>query len=246
VTHLSEDDLVLHYYREDGGAAAGHLSGCAACAAAFAALAADLDAVTPEPEPDRADTFGAEMWRRVEAQLPRRTVRWEPWLGGLALAASLVLAFWLGRQSNGPAPAPQAPMPAPTQEQVRERVLLVAVGDHLERSQMLLLEVVNAPSDAEGLAGSQRSAEELAAANRLYRQAAVHANEPAVASVLDELERVLVEIAHSPQPASSDEIARLRQRIESKGLLLKVRVVGSQVREKRREQQKEVARGTRT
>jgi hypothetical protein len=106
----------------------------------------------------------------------------------------------------------------------------------------VLLEVVNAPIDADtDLSASRRSAGELAAANRLYRQAAVRAGEPAVASVLDDLERVLVEIAHSPQPASSDEIGRLRQRIESKGLLLKVRVIGSQVREK----QKEVARGTR-
>jgi hypothetical protein len=167
-----------------------------------------------------------------------RRARWTPWLGGLAAAAALVLAFWLGRVTNPPAP----PAAAPTQEQVRERVLLVAVGDHLERSQMVLLEVVNAPIDADtDLSASRRSAGELAAANRLYRQAAVRAGEPAVASVLDDLERVLVEIAHSPQPASSDEIGRLRQRIESKGLLLKVRVIGSQVREK----QKEVARGTR-
>jgi len=133
-------------------------------------------------------------------------------------------------------------MLAPTQEQVRERVLLVAVGDHLERSQMVLLEVVNAPAGETDLATSQRSAGELAAANRLYRQAASRAGEPAVASVLDDLERVLVEIAHSPSPASSADMERLRQRIESKGLLLKVRVIGSHVREK----EKEVARGTRS
>lgn len=236
--HLAEDDLVLHYYREDGGAAAAHLAECAECAAAYAALAADLDAIVPEAEPERGEAYGAETWRRLEPKLRASSrFRWTPWLGGLAVAASLVLAFWLGRVTNPPAPA------APTQEQVRERILLVAVGDHLERSQMVLLEVVNAPADgAADLAASQRSAEELAAASRLYRQAAVRANEPAVASVLDDLERVLVEIAHSPQPASSDEIGRLRQRIESKGLLLKVRVIGSQVREK----QKEVARGTRT
>jgi hypothetical protein len=242
VSHLHEDELTLHYYREDGGAAAAHLAACAACAAAYAALKADLDAITPEDAPERPEAFEAQMWNRVEARLPKRGARWAPWLGGLAIAASLVLAFWLGRQTTVSTPAPQASMLAPTQEQVRERVLLVAVGDHLERSQMVLLEVVNAPAGETDLATSQRSAGELAAANRLYRQAASRAGEPAVASVLDDLERVLVEIAHSPSPASSADMERLRQRIESKGLLLKVRVIGSHVREK----EKEVARGTRS
>jgi hypothetical protein len=244
VSHLHEDDLTLHYYREDGGAAAAHLADCPACAAAYAALAADLDALRPPDEPERGDGFGADMWTRVEPRLPRRSAfRWTPWAGGLAIAASLVLAFWLGRHTNVSAPASPAPMQAPTQAEVRERILLVAVGDHLERSQMVLLEVVNAP-EGEGadLSSSQRSAEELASTNRLYRQAAVRAGEPAMASVLEDLERVLVEIAHSPSPSSSAEVGRLRQRIEAKGLLLKVRVIGSQVREK----EKEVARGTRS
>lgn len=236
MSHLREDDLILHVYGEDGGAAAAHLAECAECAAALASLRADLEALKPPATPEPGDGFEAALWRRVESRLPKRSVRWKPWAGGLAIAASLVLAFWLGQRTPISTPAP----PASIQE-VRERILLVAVGDHLERSQMVLLEVVNAPADARpDLAASQRSAEELAAANRLYRQAAVQAGEPAVASVLEDLERVLVEIAHSP--SSSGELDRLRERIESKGLLLKVRVIGSQVREK----EKEVARGARS
>jgi hypothetical protein len=242
VSHLHEDELTLHYYREDGGAAAAHLAECAPCAAAYAALKADMDAIAPADAPARPDGFEQAMWSRVEARLPRSRSRWAPWAVGLAIAASLVLAFWLGRHTNVSTPAPQASMQAPTQEQVRERVLLVAIGDHLERSQMVLLEVVNAPAGQADLAASQRSAEELAATNRLYRQVAARAGEPAVASVLEDLERVLVEIAHSPSPTSSAEVERLRQRIEAKGLLLKVRVIGSHVREK----EKEVARGTRS
>ena len=243
MSHLHEEDLILHYYGEDGGTAAPHLAECPECASAFAALRTDLDAMRPEAEPERDETFGAAMWRRLEPRLWGRTRRFMPWTGGLAVAASLVLAFWLGRHSSPPAPATPAPVQAPTQEQVRERILLVAVGDHLERSQMVLLEVVNAPAGASAdLSASQRSAEELASANRLYRQAAVRAGDPAMASVLEDLERVLVEIAHSPSPASSAELGRLQRRIESKGLLLKVRVIGSHVREK----EKEVARGTRS
>ena len=242
MSHLHEDDLTLRYYGDDRGASDAHLAECPQCAAAYATLAADLDAIRPDDAAERPDGFEDRMWSRVEAKLPRRGVRWTPWLGGLAIAASLVLAFWLGKRSNLNVSTPAAPA-SMSKEQVRERVLLVAVGDHLERSQMVLLEVVNAPAgEGADLAAPQRTAEELVGANRLYRQAAVRAGEPAVASVLDDLERVLVEIANSPSTASSAEIGRLRQRIESKGLLLKVRVIGSHVREK----EKEVARGTRS
>ena len=69
----------------------------------------------------------------------------------------------------------------------------------------------------------------------------MRADEPGVASVLDELERVLVEVAHSEAPLSSSSLEHLRRRIESKGLLFRVRVIGSQVREK----QKDANRGDR-
>jgi hypothetical protein len=236
VTHLDDDELVLHYYGEDGGAAAAHLAACAACAAGYAALAADLDAIRAEDVPAPDDLFAARAWTRVRAGLPAPRRRFAPWLAGLAAAAAVVLAFWLGRSS-----APPAPAPARSAEDVRERILLVAVGDHLERAQTVLLEIVNAPEGAAvDLSASQRSAQDLASANRLYRQAASRADEPAVASVLDELERVLVEVAHSEAPLSSASLDHLRRRIESKGLLFRVRVIGSQVREK----QKDAARGT--
>ena len=236
MTHLDEDDLILRYYGEDGGAGAPHLAGCPQCAAAYAALAADLDAIRPE-DVAADDLLASRLWTRVERGLPasRRTAA--AWTAGLAAAAAIVLAFWLGRTSAPPVP----PSPARSVEEVRERILLVAVGDHLERAQTVLLEIVNAPEGATvDLSASQRTAQDLASANRLYRQAAARADEPAVASVLDELERVLIEVAHSDAPLSSASLDHLRDRIESKGLLFRVRVIGSQVREK----QKDAERGT--
>jgi hypothetical protein len=232
VTHLEEDDLILRYYGEDDGAGAPHLAECTACAAAYAALAADLDAIRPEDV--AADgLLASRLWTRVDRALPapRRSVA-ATWTAGLAAAAAILLAFWLGRTSAPPV----APAPERSAEEVRERILLVAVGDHLERAQTVLLEIVNAPEGAAvDLSASQRSAQDLASANRLYRQAAVRADEPGVASVLDELERVLVEVAHSEAPLSSSSLDHLRRRIESKGLLFRVRVIGSQVREKQKD-----------
>ena len=49
MSHLSDDELVLHYYGEDGPgmAAARHLEACADCARAYDALTRTLGAVTP-------------------------------------------------------------------------------------------------------------------------------------------------------------------------------------------------------
>jgi hypothetical protein len=51
-----------------------------------------------------------------------------------------------------------------------------------------------------------------------------------------------VEIAHSPSTMSSDEFNQIRQRIESQGIIFKVRVLGSDVRERQQEAARATAR----
>ena len=68
------------------------------------------------------------------------------------------------------------------------------------------------------------------AENRLYRQTAARTGDARVASVLDDLEPVLLEIAHGPDRLTPEEVENLRQRIEGDGILFKVRVAGSTVR----------------
>jgi hypothetical protein len=75
-------------------------------------------------------------------------------------------------------------------------------------------------------------ADELVASSRLYRQTAARSGEPALAAVLEELERVLVEVAAGPDALTPGDLAELQRRIESRGLLFRVRVIGSQVRER--------------
>jgi hypothetical protein len=92
-----------------------------------------------------------------------------------------------------------------------------------------------APGASVDIASEQVQAQELVGASRLYRQAVTHAGEPGLASVLEELERLLVEISHRPSSLTPEELTQLRQRIESRGLLFKVRVLESEVREKEKE-----------
>jgi anti-sigma factor RsiW len=162
---------------------------------------------------------------------------WRPvWV--LATAALVVLAFLTGRVIERRAGVRQASaalktvQPADTAANVRERVLLVAVGDHLERSQMVLVELANAQTvDELDISAERQSADELLASNRLYRQTAVQMGQTSVASVLDDLERVLVEVARGPSEISMQQLAELQRRIEAQGLLFKVKIIGSEMRQ---------------
>jgi len=157
--------------------------------------------------------------------VPFRRPLWPRAAAFAALAAALVLAFLLGRRF----PAEPQPLSA----EVRERVLLVAVGEHLERSQMVLIELANAPAgEVMNVAAQRTVADELVSSGRLYREAAVRTGDPALAAVLEELERVLLEVAAGPEALQPADLEKLQQRIESRGLLFKVRVVGTRVRER--------------
>lgn len=240
--HLSEEQLVLHLHgdADDSAAIQEHLAACEACRASYAALKLVLAAVDAAPVPERAQDYERRVWQRIEPQLTER-LGWD-WRALFqprrlafagAMAALLILAFLAGR-IGWPTPAPiTQPVAGLASPQVRERILLVAVGDHLERSQMVLVELVNTrPDGLVNIAAEQHRAEELVAANRLYRQTAATAGDAAVASVLEDLERVLLEIARSPSEINSVELAALQRRIEARGILFKVRVLGSHVREK--------------
>jgi hypothetical protein len=247
LTHLDDDDLVLAHYGEEGPESRVHLEGCSACQDRLLALGDLLRTVQAPEAPERPADYGAAVWARVEPRLEARPAaplvfrvfRAKPLrkvAGFSALAAALVLAFLLGRQFPGS--APQALTPA-----VRERILLVAIGDHLERSQMVLVEIANAPADGPlDVSAERASAGDLVAANRLYRQTAARSGEPALAAVLEELERVLVEVATGPEQLSVGDLGELQRRIEARGLLFKIRVVGSQVRERERPKPPTVAR----
>jgi hypothetical protein len=241
INHLSEEQLVLHYYGEEGDtlAAEQHLEICAECRDYYGSLQRVLNVVNSLPIPERGANYGAQVWQRIERQIPaRRRLWWFPapvrWAAaGAAMAGLLVMAFFAGRfypQGTGTAPRP-GQMAKGVDPKAGERILLVAVGDYLERSQMVLFELVNAsPKGALDISAEQERAEDLVSESRLYRQTAARTGETAVANVLDDLERVLLEIAHAPSRMSPGELEQLRQRLQAEGILFKIRVMGSTVR----------------
>jgi hypothetical protein len=229
-----------------------HLEGCADCARVVGELehivreAASLAPLTPPAHAwtrlerrmeggQRAEGRGQRAEGRGQRAEGRGQTRWGP-VWALATAALVVLAFLTGRfvehrtspqsqASIDPAqPAGVANVAAASV--VRERVLLVAVGDHLERSQMVLVELANAQTHDElDISAERQSADELLASNRLYRQTAAQIGQTNVAEVLDDLERVLVEVARGPSRLSIQQLAAIQQQIEAQGILFKVKII---------------------
>ena len=241
-THLSEDELILHYYGEsEGGDDArveSHLASCAECRFANQQLRQVMTLVDSAVPVQAPPGFERTAWARLEPALDGnrsgwRTFFWFPqWALAGGVAALVLAAFVAGRvSSTNPATGnPPALVAGPAEP---GRVLQAEFGDHLDRTTMMLVELANADTDhADVLAGEQDRAVDLVAANRLIRQSAEQSGDVVIADVLEDLERVLLEIANAPAGASSNELTDLQSRITSEDLLFRLRVIAQEMRQR--------------
>jgi hypothetical protein len=182
------------------------------------------------------DRLGAPRAHRGAAHLLMRP---GPWLAAAAAVLLTVGAYWLGRHNAGAGGDSRPPLtahatPSLGPEAIRERVVLAALGEHFDRTERTLVELVNSqPGRRVDISAEQAWARDLLEANRLYRQAAGRQS-PALSQVLEDLEPVLLEIANSPSQLTSDEFETMRDRIEARSLVFKVRVTGADVRARQR------------
>jgi hypothetical protein len=257
VKHCSEEDLILYYYEERPRRALAsrtiqtHLDACGSCASAYRDLASTLKLLEIPEAPERGDQYGLEVWQRIRHRLPEQEMPWwSAWFRAdrLALASAfavlLLAAFVAGRwwpAGSAPAPAiagraaPAADAAAGTQaDEGRQRILLASVADHLDRSERVLTDIMNAPAGGD-ISAEQGGADHLVSTSRLYRQEADEAGEQAVVLVLDELERSLLEIVHTPSRATAAHLDEIRRRIDAASLLFKVRVLGNELRQRERQ-----------
>jgi hypothetical protein len=245
--HLSEEELILHYYgeidRADEFRVDGHLAGCGECQAAKAQLHRVLTLVETAAPVEARPGFERDAWARLEPQLPspRSAQRWTSsffwfpqWALAGGIAALVFVAFMAGRITGG-VPGGAAPEADVVAEASPGRVLHAAVGDHLDRTQIMLSELVNNDVDqADVFAGEQARASDLVAVNRLIRQSAAQSGDAGVADVLEDLERVLLEIANAPADVTSNELSDLKSRITAQDLVFRVRVIASEMRNRTR------------
>ncbi len=257
MSHVSQERMILYFYGEDDQpeAVRAHLGECGACREEYRQLQSALSAADVLTVPQRDADYGREVFERIRPRLRRGVLDRLPslpgffrsaWVQAAAVGAVAVLAFLAGRHwdpqqldvSGGPAAAQKG----------RETILLVAVGDHFERAGLLLVELANARGgESVGGNGYDISAEQLLAhemigSNRLYRRAALKSGEASIAEVLDQLERLLLDILHGPSKLSKDELSDIQERLDSGGLVFKIRFLGSKLEDRQLERARQLSR----
>lgn len=263
--HLTDEDLILHFYGEGGPGEErridGHLAACSECRQAWAELGETLKLVDAAKVPEPGEEFERVMWARVQGALPaaRPTVStWSTWrwMPALGMAAAVVLAVAIGyawRAAHDPhgAAMPAATTAAATSgstsgpaivrtsaadlQKTRERVLLTALSEHFQQTEVLLTEIMNSPDPGRSDADFERSsADDLVASGRLYRVTAQENGDLQLARMLDDLEGVLVEVARGPEHVARKDFESLRTRIGDQNLLFKVRAVSTQIQQRQK------------
>lgn len=237
--HMTEEELIAYRegVAEQQAVISKHLAACEECRAELGRIEAVLAVLDTLPVPDPGADYGRRVWREIAPRLVETPARWwQVWMeprrlaAGGAVIALIVAAFVAGRISTKDKPGDNIA----SKEQVRERVLVVAVGEHLGHSERMLVELSNAapndPAQKEvNISAEQRRAEDLLQENRLYRQTALQEGDAGLASVLDELERVLLDVAHSPEEVAPAQLEAIQKKIEGRGILFKVRVVNKEL-----------------
>jgi hypothetical protein len=242
--HCSDDDLILVFYGdpEAPSSAAAHVAACAECRDRYDDLTASLRMIAFPEVPDRSDRYGIELWHRLAPRLAARQPFWRgAWfrLGSLtqpqalsfAAAAVLLLVVGFAAGRVAPAPASQNAASAAIDAGESRRVLLMSVADHLERSDRVLTDIMNGSVEGD-ISAEQMWAADLVSDNRFFRQDAAASDEQAVAAVLDELERALLDIVHGPSVATKGDLEALHQRLDSAALLFKLRVLSGDLRDR--------------
>ena len=199
--------------------------------------------------PERAAGYAEEVWRQVIPQIARESERerttffrrlvnlqFPRWaiacgFGLLLFGAFLAGLLFPARHATPKIAAVQSG--TPISDEARERILFREIGDHLERSQLALIELINAKTNGVvDITEEQDLARQLIQVNRLYRRTALRMGENTVAVLLDDLERTLIEVANSPPQLTEAQVDEMHQRFDEEDLLFKVRVFGELVRVK--------------
>jgi hypothetical protein len=109
-------------------------------------------------------------------------------------------------------------------------VVVVVLGDHLERTERLLVELKHTDvDDSDMLPPLRDEARNLLPANRICLREAEKSDDPELEQALGALNRVLTDLADQPRGLDPAEVTRLQKEMNADGLLFEVRVLRSRI-----------------
>ncbi len=105
MNHLSEEQIVLHYYgdAENSAEIQRHLAGCSACRSQFEQVQTLLKQIEPADVPEPAAGFEGKTWLKLRDRLPEKRKDSLPqlfsqkWAFAGVMAVLLLAAFLSGR-----------------------------------------------------------------------------------------------------------------------------------------------------
>lgn len=246
--HFTDQELIEYSYGAgERSAIEEHFAGCGECEKAYGALQLDLAEMKFAAPPARDAGYGDRVWESISRRLPAYPARKRIWLsgglgGGLwrglsyaaACAALVACAFvggrlWERREARiaaGTHPAAAQPGVA----HAPQRVVVVVLSDHLDRSERLLVQLKHVDADsAEMVSPLRDEARSLLAANRICQKNAKQDDDPALRTALKHLDGLLGTLANEPGGLNSATITRLQDEMNQDGLLFEVRVLRSRI-----------------
>ena len=238
--HLTEEEMIGHFYSEDLRPAEAeiHLQACKQCAQAYEEIRELLRSVQAPGVPLRGSEYGAQVWQSIQGSLPpyqpmrkRPIFHWPQVAYAAACLLFLAGAFWAGRFWEH---AHSQPTVASSEQQTKQRVVLLVLDNHFDRSERLLVQLNHAGGRGDFVDFPLRAeAQQLLSDNQLYRQSAAQANDPVLNAALDHLERVLLEVANSGNEPTARDIASIQKEMNTPGLLFQIRVLRARISEQK-------------
>lgn len=251
--HLEPEDIVSYIYRERsirwGRAAEKHVSSCPLCAEAIAEFRANAESLAvaleitqvPVRQEERSAQIGQTILQAIAAQtrgavlvsngVPFLKTRasWQTRLLVFSTCCLLIagLSFYAGRiweEKQKTSRSTQAP-------QHEEAVVLVVLGNHLERSERLLV-ALNHPEDASAQSEElQKEARALLDENHACLQQAAP-NDPVLLGVLQQLDTLLQSVT-SPAATTTSLFRQYEDQEDTDTLLFEIRVLRERVPDSR-------------
>jgi hypothetical protein len=113
MTHPLEEEIVDAYFAGVTPELQVHLEACVDCANLYRSICETLDGAAGKPVPYRGEDYVERVWERFEGSLPSSQPRWNLWVGLLAVAAAITMAFfggmWAQQFWNAPVLVPVNP-----------------------------------------------------------------------------------------------------------------------------------------